>query len=287
MSRPLVGLRLAAPLLSATLLCILAGCSHVGTANGESKCTSTLAGGTGSHSASAAISGRRDHSIIWIVPQSLLQNYTADGKLIIDRALDNDHTYIYGAPPAAIGLATAWYSSYAQIVTAFENGSLPGRYKAVIYDNERWLATPTREQQDPVYYEKLVAKLLHKHGLIYIAAPTPDLMWAIARPRDSYRAYLERNVAGNAARYADVIDIQGQVRETNLREFKAFVTSAVRQARSANPHVTVLIGLRTNPGAQKLLTAYHDVVGLANGYWLNVNGRPQVAISFLRQIYCS
>jgi len=217
----------------------------------------------------------------------LLQNYTADGKLIIDRALDNDHTYIYGAPPAAIGLATAWYSSYAQIVTAFENGSLPGRYKAVIYDNERWLATPTREQQDPVYYEKLVAKLLHKHGLIYIAAPTPDLMWAIARPRDSYRAYLERNVAGNAARYADVIDIQGQVRETNLREFKAFVTSAVRQARSANPHVTVLIGLRTNPGAQKLLTAYHDVVGLANGYWLNVNGRPQVAISFLRQIYCS
>jgi hypothetical protein len=217
----------------------------------------------------------------------LLQNDTGDGRLIIDRAFDNDHSYIYGEPPAAIGLATAWYSSYAQIVAGFETGALPGRYKAVIYDNERWPATPTREQKDPAYYEKLVARLLHKHGLIYIAAPTPDLMWAIARPRDSYTAYLERNVAGDAARYADVIDIQGQVRETNLQEFKGFVTSAVRQARKANPHVTVLIGLRTNPGAQKLFTAYLEVMGIANGYWLNVNGRPQVAISFLRQIYCS
>jgi hypothetical protein len=224
------------------------------------------------------------HAIIWLVPQSFLQDQGV-GSTLLHRAFTNGRTYVYGSPPSMTGIPTAAYTSYAEIRAAFKTGILPGRYRAVIYDNERWPYTPVAEQKNPAYYERLVAVLLHRHGLAYIATPTPDLMWATGRPKDSYVAYLQHDVAGNAARYADVVDIQGQVRETDLRQFVSFVAAAVRQCRKSNPHVKVLIGLRTDPGEQRLFAAYQAVAGLADGYWLNVNGRPQIAAYLLHRIY--
>jgi hypothetical protein len=224
------------------------------------------------------------HSIMWLVPLSFLQ-YQGAGSTLFHRAFANGRTYVYGSPPSMTGIPTAAYSSYAEIRAAFTTGVLPGRYRAVIYDNEHWPYTPAAEQKNPAHYERLVAILLHRHGLVYIATPAPDLMWATGRPKDSYVAYLQHDMAGMAARYADVVDIQGQVRETELRRFTSFVAAAVRQCRKSNPHVRVIIGLRTNPGEQRLFAAYQAVAGLADGYWLNVNGRPQVAASLLRRIY--
>jgi hypothetical protein len=230
--------------------------------------------------------GRRSQQpISWIVPLSFLRHFGGVKALLMARAFDNGHTYVYGTQPSTIGVPTAAYSSYEQIQAAFWAGTLPGKYRAVIYDNERWPYTPLTEQRHPVYYERLAAGLLHRHGLVYIATPAPDLMWATGRPRDSYAAYLRSDVAGHAARYADVVDIQGQTRETDLREFVCFVAAAVRQVRSANPRAKVLIGLRTNPGDRGLAAAYAAVAGLADGYWLNVNGRPGVARYLLGRIY--
>ena len=263
----------AAVVVNAMIAFILVACGSNAT---------TAAGGTCAH-----LKANSGAAITWLVPASLLEYHTVAERALIDRAFSNDNTYVYGPPPETIGVPTARYDSYAQIVAAFSNGTLPGKYRAVIYDNEHWAYTPLAEQEDPSYYEGLVARLLHQNGLIYIAAPAPDLMWATGRPADSYTAYLQSNVAGDAAGYADVIDIQGQVRETDLQEFVSFVASAVRQSRNANPKVKVLIGLRTNPGYQELLAAYRAVAGLADGYWLNVNGSPQVALDFLSHIYCS
>jgi hypothetical protein len=228
---------------------------------------------------------RSDHRpITWIVPLSLLRSL-GGGETLTTWAFSNGHAYVYGSPPSTVGVPTAAYGSYAQIQAAFAAGTLPGRYRAVIYDNERWSHTPLTEQRHPVYYERLVASLLHRNGLIYIATPAPDLMWATGRPSDSYTAYLRSDVAGHAARLADVVDIQAQPRETDLHEFVCFVAAAVKQIRSANPHAEALIGLRTNPGDQRLVAAYRAVAGLADGYWLNVNGRPGIARHLLGLIY--
>jgi hypothetical protein len=226
-------------------------------------------------------------AIIWLIPLSFLHYPGLDRGFIRD-VIGNDQAFVYSSPgsrPSAVGVPTADYTSYAGIKAAFAAGTLPGRYRAVIYDNELWPYTPVAEQKNPAHYERLVSRLLHRHGLLYIATPAPDLMWATGRPKDSYTAYLRHHLAGEAARYADIIDIQAQVREADLPEFVSFVTGAVNQSREANRHIKILIGLRTNPGSAELLAAYRAVAGLADGYWLNVNGRPQVAMYLLRWIY--
>jgi hypothetical protein len=56
------------------------------------------------------------------------------------------------------------------------------------------------------------------------------------------------------------------------------VHQAARQARAANPRVTILAGLSTNPpGAevtsQQLTAAIRATSGVVSGYWLNIPGR--------------
>jgi hypothetical protein len=105
-------------------------------------------------------------------------------------------------------------------------------------------------------------------------------------------------IAADAARYADVIDIQAQRIEQATSEYASFVASAAAQARKANPHVVVLAGLRSvrsiTPG--ELSAAYSSVKSVVNGYWLNIPGPtpqcptcqpvyPQPALELLKQIY--
>lgn len=229
----------------------------------------------------------------WIIGESSLQLMLDNGASLelINQAFDNSHTFIYGdtpstrSQPSQIGVPTISFSSYTAIEQAFANGTLPGKYKAVLYDNERWAATPLVEQEHPARYEELVGRLLHEHGLTYIAAPAPDLMWAVGKPADSYEAFLNAGMAASAARYADVLDIQAQVRETNVPDFSAFVRNATAQARAANPHIKVVVGIRTNPGAQAMYAAYRATASVGDGYWLNVNGLPAPAVYLLRQLY--
>jgi hypothetical protein len=251
--------------------------------------------GQGRGAVTASVTPRR--AITWIIGLrdiNLLRHCGASSSLI-NIAFNNNHTYVFsiGNTPSKVGIPTAYYTSYKGIKAAFADGALPGKYRAVIYDNERWNQTPILEQRSPDYFEHLVALLLHRHGLTYIATPAPDLMWATGKPnKGSYNTYLRRNIAADAARYANVIDVQGQVRETNIPMFVGFVTAAISQARRANPQVKVLIGLRTNPlpytgtaANRKLYAAYKAVAKLATGYWLNVNGHPKPAIYLLTKIY--
>jgi hypothetical protein len=258
-----------------------------GATSHETSCSATLAhrGDTSLKDLTSVAACK--HATIWLISQNFLDNPGIDSGFTRNIAANN-LIFAYSPPGGhvgAVGIPTADYTSYAGIKAAFTAGSLPGRYRAVIYDNERWPDTPVTEQRNPARYERLVSRLLHRHGLIYIATPTPDLMWSVGRPRDSYVAFLRNHLAGDAARYADIIDIQAQVRETDIPEFVRFVKQAVRQSRKANRNIKILIGLRTNPGTGKLAAAYQAVAGMADGYWLNVNGRSQVAMNLLRRIY--
>jgi hypothetical protein len=229
----------------------------------------------------------------WIIGQSAISLMAKVGESAptIRDAFANQSTFVYGdtaqnrVSPSAIGVPTIAFGSYRDIVSAFSSGLLPGKFEAVIYDNEHWAYTPLAEQQDPAYYEQQTARLLHAHGLAYIAAPAPDLMWAVGRPSDSYRAFLAANMAASAARYADIYDIQAQQQEDNLPYFTWFVTAAATQARAANPHVKIFVGIRSEHGSNNLLMAYQASSCIADGYWLNVNGIPGPANDLINAIY--
>jgi hypothetical protein len=74
--------------------------------------------------------------------------------------------------------------------------------------------------------------------------------------------------------------LQAQSLERDTGTHAAFVRAAAGQARRANPRVTVLAGLSTNPpgaevSSQQLTAAIRATSGIVNGYWLNIPGRGQ------------
>ncbi len=251
----------------------------------------------------------KHHYPDWIINShaiSLLSGVGASNNLIVS-AFNTSQTYLIGDTTSAAGvpaaIPTATYYSYQAIELAFANKTLPGSYRAVMYDNENWSLTPTVEQQSPIHYEQLVASLLHEHGLTYVAAPGTDIVKATGQLVNNsiYDTYISRNIAGNTAKYADVIDIQAQGSETNQSAFTSFVNQAAKQARAAKSTIVVMVGLSTNPSGQQvtnqqLLNAYNSVRSTANGYWLNIPGtstscpdcgtpHPQVGYYLLQQIY--
>jgi hypothetical protein len=241
----------------------------------------------------------------WIISTDAVGrlNAAGAGSTLITTAFHNPYAYVVGSAPSGYGVPTADYKSYAALASAFRRHVLPGKYKAILYDNEDWYLTPKAERQDPTRYEQLVANLVHKHHMSYIAAPAQDIVRASGHLVNGSvpDTYLARDIAGHAAAHADVIDIQAQFMEGNLGEFSRFVGTAVRQARNANPHVKMLVGLSTGPDGKQvtgrqIYAAYAAVWPLVDGYWLNIPGhssacphcgkpRPDVALYLLHKIY--
>ena len=242
----------------------------------------------------------------WIVARSELPALASKANggswPLVDTAFGNSSSYVYGAP-GTVGIKLVTFQSYQLLKTAFADGKLPGPYQAVMYDNERWQPTPPDEQQHPDKYEHLAANLVHLNHMLFISAPAPDITLAIGKQvnHSTQDTYLNRDLAGGAAQDADIVDIQAQYLEPDLIKFVAFATAAARQARLANPHVKVYIGIATGPGgqtvtAQQLHAAYQAVRASANGYWLNISvknrfcptcgaARPQLAVALLKDIY--
>lgn len=244
--------------------------------------------------------------VIWLLTGSAISQLTSSGAShqLISTAFSNSRSYVISnKSPYSIGIPTATYDSYTGIKQAFASRQLPGHYKAVIYDNESWSQTPAAQQRDPARYERLVARLLHAHGLLYIATPAMDLVKvlspAMATNKASQKsAYLSDSIAGSAARYANIIDIQAQRLQPDTASYASFVKSAAAQARQANPRIIVLAGLRSGQGdsATTLARAYAAVRSVVNGYWLNIPGKSKYcpscstpdaspALSFLGHLY--
>jgi hypothetical protein len=166
------------------------------------------------------------------------------------------------AQPAAI------YSSYwgaGGLYHAFGSGTLPGPYRWIVWDMEKWDLTSEYEQSHWAYYTRLAATLIHSHGMKMIAAPGKDLF-------GGWSEYLAANAAGISARHADVLSIQSQ----GVSRYKYFTSQAASQARSANPGVLLLGGLSTCPGGNAqtvsdLTNEYNSVYpSVVSGFWLNV-----------------
>ena len=183
-------------------------------------------------------------------------------------------------PLAAAGAEpVVTFSAVSALRRAVDGGQLPPGTRAVLYDPETWPYTPLAEQRNPVRAARQAAAVTRAHHLTLIVAPALDL--ATAQPRSGgplWRQYLRLNLAGAMARVAGVVEVQAQSLERSARSYQAFVRAAAAQARAANPHVSVLAGLSTNPpgpavSGQQLAAAIRVSSAAVVGYWLNVPGQ--------------
>ncbi|MBV8400000.1 MAG: hypothetical protein JOZ17_14870, partial [Acetobacteraceae bacterium] len=160
-----------------------------------------------------------------------------------------------GVPPAWDAVPVIAFRSFGAIKDALESGGTPPSVKGVMYDFERWQFTPVEEQRNPAPYVKRAAELVHAHGLLFLTAPAVNIVRVMAPAQSRDRmddTYLRLRVAADAARFADVIDIQAQRYERDASLYAAFVHAAAKQARQANPKVMVLAGLSTEPIGQRV-----------------------------------
>jgi hypothetical protein len=179
-------------------------------------------------------------------------------------------------PPTWAAVAYESFASYATMLSSFQDNTLVPGEQAIMYDNEAWSMTPPTEQENPALYEKLAANLVRSAGFLFIAAPALDLVKVI-EPGCSpfWQCYLDLGLAASGARYADVFDIQAQSLENDATKYADFVSKAAAQARRANPKVTVLAGISTDPNGQTtsegaILGAIAATRGVVDGYWFNI-----------------
>jgi hypothetical protein len=134
--------------------------------------------------------------------------------------------------------------------------------------------------------------LARTHGYLVVITPHPNLVTASGAGCTQHSgealeaAFLRCGIEADAARYADVVEVQAQYLETDPIAYRRFVVAAARQARAVNPGVLVLSGLSTNftSDPSVLLEAWRSVLGRVDGHYLNVpHGRdPETALAFLR-----
>jgi hypothetical protein len=196
----------------------------------------------------------------------------------------------------------ATVSAIADLSAALAGNQLPAGTRAILYDTEAWTFTPAAEQSDPVQATTTAAELAHAHGLQLIVSPALDLTSVLASGSSTpqWQQFLDLKLAGEIAKVADVIELQAQSLERSPATYATFVLEATAQARAANPDVTVLAGLSTNPpgavvDSQQLAAAIQASWPSVDGYWLNIPTpgprcptcnppRPDVGIAAMRAV---
>jgi hypothetical protein len=223
--------------------------------------------------------------------------------------LDDTQPFVVWGRPLR-GVPQSWHAvhvisfkSFSEIKDALETGSLGPEIKGVMYDYEKWRFTPADEQRNPAAYLKKAADLVHSKGLLFLTAPAVNLVTVMAPGASRnrlYETYLQLGIAADAARYADVVDIQAQRFERDADTYAVFVRQAAAQARQANPNVMVLAGVSTEPIGQSataddIFNAIDATRQVVDGYWLNIpqpsnysptakEFRPDIAVDVLRRL---
>jgi hypothetical protein len=204
--------------------------------------------------------------------------------------------------PGVAANLVATVSAIADLSAALAGNQLAAGTRAILYDTEAWTFTPAAEQGDPVQATTTAAELAHAHGLQLIASPALDLMSVLAPGNSApqWQQFLDLQLAAQMAKVADVIELQAQSLERSPATYAAFLLEATAQARAANPDVTVLAGLSTNPpgavvDSQQLAAAIQASWPTVDGYWLNIPTpgprcptcnppRPDVGIAAMRAV---
>ena len=219
----------------------------------------------------------------WLLTRSALSRLAAD-QAVRDE-LRRWHVYELLQPgqkpvTAVTADVVVVFASAAALEQAVTGGQLPAGTDGVLYDPEAWSFTPAAEQRDPVRAAAQAAAVAHAHGLRFIVTPALNLTSVLStggrEPR--WRQFLGVDLAGRLAVVADVVELQAQSLERDTGTYAAFVQAAAAQAAFANPRISVLAGLSTNPpgapvDSRNLTDAIRATRSMVDGYWLNIPGR--------------
>ena len=264
--------------MAMAVTCVLAGCSaHSGAGRPASSAPASSAPGT----TGPVATGPGERST-WMLTRGALGQVLSDPAVAarLEAARVYEILTPGQQPLAATGAEpVVTFSAVSALRQAVDGGQLPAGTRAVLYDPEVWPYTPVTEQRNPVRAAQQAAAVTRAHHLTLIVAPALDLATAQPRSRGPlWRQYLRLNLAGAIARVAGVIEVQAQSLEREPQTYRAFVRAAAAQARAANPHVSVLAGLSTNPpgaavSSQQLAAAIRVSSATVSGYWLNIPGQ--------------
>jgi hypothetical protein len=279
----------AAVMMATAVTCALAGCMTQAPARRTPSAESTLP----------------PDAATWLLARAALAQVSADP--VVGAGLGRSLVYEILQPgqlplPGVDATIVVAFPAVAALEAALAGHRLPAGTRAVLYDPEAWSFTPASEQRDPVLAATTAADLAHAHGLQIIVAPALNLTTVLApgssAPR--WQRFLDLRLAARIARIADVLELQAQSLERSTDTYANFVREAAAQARTANPGVTVLAGLSTNPpgaavDSQQLTAAILASWPTTDGYWLNIPdrgpqcptcnpARPAVGIGALRAV---
>jgi hypothetical protein len=242
----------------------------------------------------------------WLLTRSALAQLRADPVVRDELRSSRIYEILQPGQRALAGVTAepvVTFASAAALENAISGGQLAAGTYGVLYDPEAWSFTPVTEQRDPVRAAARAAAVAHAHGLRLIVAPALDLTTGLnpgdRKPR--WQQFLALNLAGQLATAADFIELQAQSLERDTAVYASFVRAATSQAMAANPGISVLAGLSTNPpgapvDSQQLTAAIHATQSAVVGYWLNIPGqgarcptcnpsRPDIASQVLRQLH--
>lgn len=243
-----------------------------------------------------------DAAEFWMISHREFAVMSAVAPSEVQYAIKPANLFVPGAAdtPSKVGQTVADFKSYAGLAEAIASHRIPPTVHWLMYDNERWPATPSNEQHNPAHYEALFAALAHRHGYRVILAPGQDLALGFGKSRlpkgkPAWRRYLAMHLPAASARAGDIFEIQAQAyelpqfRRQNL--FLRVIKASIAQARAANPNITIFVGLSTNR-AVSTPDMRHDYLisrGLVAGFWLNIPyyHRPkqrQIARQFLGRL---
>ena len=203
--------------------------------------------------------------VVWLAANSSVANLAQVNRSVAVADMGAGGTMIQATamvtqnpvPAGYRSLPTERWTSYARFAGAAAAGRIPSYIRVAHYDNEAWGQTPVAEQHHPGLYERKFCQVAHAHGLLCVTSPGRDIC-AIAFPNSgsNNHCYLSHDMAGSAAKYADYIDIQGEVNELRgTSAYKAFITRAATQARRANPHIIALGNLNATVSGQSVTAA--------------------------------
>jgi hypothetical protein len=221
----------------------------------------------------------------------LIYFFNTPRTLIIEPSGRNISPLVADLPSAS---RVETFDSAAALADAVDHGALYPNIRYVAFNARFWVWKDSPEQRNLMRTAGATAALAHRHGLkFFFAIPAIIAPHLTTTPSgDKFTDYMRENLAGQGAALADVFEIEAQDLQNDPTAFASFAGHALTQARSANPHIPVLLGLTTYArglaySARSLQDAYAATRTKADGYWINGvnNGAPQEAVAFLRQLY--
>jgi hypothetical protein len=237
---------------------------------------------------------------LWIVTGGWFDQIRYDEPEIAHRLFLHGPSVIIGAhhltSPAKKSIITsgAWASFHDFDEVVRTGGGFFRGFTDAMYDPEGWDVTPAAEQRDPFAYYERFSEIARHRGWTVIITPHPSLA-TVAGARCGARsdeseidAFLRCGFVGEAARWADIVEIQAQQLEADPVAYRAFVVAAAAQARTANPHVKVIAGITTGrtSTAEEMFRAWDSVRDVVDGYYLAIIGNDRVptGLQFLRML---